>query len=196
MNWRVCVLDLLRRMNQNKWYNYVVANQFEGNAHIINNEMREGLLAIFKYHLNNNENYRKFLIDKGIDLNKEWSSIGDIPIITKEDLKKYYPILENHTYRMINTSGSTNEPFKYPVSVEAAEALWPNLWTAFDVCGVKPCEKMLMLSWHNRREKGIKKDIYHKLSNFYTMSAFQLSESELLEMYKVIVNKRIKVVYG
>lgn len=196
MNWRVCVLDLLRKMNQNKWYNYVIADQFSGDEHTISDEMREGLLAIFKHHLNNNENYRKFLIDKGVSLNKEWSSIEDIPIITKEDLKKYYPILENYTYRMINTSGSTNEPFKYPVSVEAAEALWPNLWTAFDVCGVKPCEKMLMLSWHNRREKGIKKDIYHKLSNFYTMSAFQLSESELLEMYKVIVNKEIKVIYG
>lgn len=55
---------------------------------------------------------------------------------------------------------------------------------------------MLLLSWHARSGKGLKKDIYHRIANFYSMSAFDTNEYQLKEVYNLIKKKNIKSIYG
>lgn len=196
MNWRVKILDIARKTSQEKQYNANIKFQYEGTEESIQRDMDNSFWDIFNHHLKYNKNYRRFLEKKGFDFDNKNLKQTDIPIITKNDLKEFYPIVSEYKHSFCHTGGSTSEPFKYPLSKESASALWANLWTAFAVCDVKPCEKMLLLSWHANRGKGLKKTIYHKVANMYSMSAFETSESQLKDLYDFMVKENIKSIYG
>lgn len=131
MNWRVKALDLARKTDQEKMYKENLSFQYKGDTETIKKDMGNGVLEIFNHHINHNPKYIDFLKSKGFDLSKKDFKQVDIPIITKDDLKEFYPIIHEYQHSFCHTGGSTSEPFEYPLSKKAASALWANLWTAF-----------------------------------------------------------------
>lgn len=194
--WRVKILDLIRRTNQEELYKKYKTGQFLGDENSISQEMEEKFREIFNFHIKNNPRYCKFLLEAGFDYNRYPIDLKAIPIISKGDLKKFNPLVASELHSYASSGGSTNQPFKYPLSRESVSSLWPNLWCAFDVCGVKPGEPMLMIMAYPSKKKPLKKTLYHKLSNFYTVSSFELTEEVMREIYKLITNKKLSFIYG
>ncbi|WP_303179929.1 hypothetical protein [uncultured Butyricimonas sp.] len=197
MNWRVFLMSLIRRGNLNSIYKRNLEIQYKGNEDTIRHEMRENAMKIFQFHVQNNFQYRNFLDEKGFDYHDLTHVVWEnVPIMTKEDLRKYYPEIKSEIYNYTSTGGSTNVPFRYPASKDSALAMWPNHWIMHRMCGLKPYDKMLMLMGYDNAKKSIVKKIYHRLSNFYTFSSFDMTERQMTEMYELIVNKKIKFIYG
>ncbi len=209
INWRVLLMSILRRGNLFSIYKKNLALQYAGDIKSIEEAMRDNAQAIFRYHLEHNPQYRKFLTDKGFDYSKpEQIKWEEIPIITKDDLKKYQPIVHNEVYNYSSSGGSTNKPFSYPASKECALSMWPNHWLIYEMCGGKPYDKVLMLMGYGARNEELKqmaygsrlkamaKKFYHWLSNFYNFNAFELDDERMQEMYELIKAKNIKFIYG
>ncbi len=197
MNWRVLLMSLVRRGNLNSIYQQNLRCQYRGTEDSIKCEMQKNAIKIFQFHVENNPLYRNFLDDRGFDYHDldhiVWE---DIPIITKADLKKYYPEINSQTYNYTSTGGSTNIPFRYPASKESALAMWPNHWMMHQMCDLKPYDKMLMLMGYHNTQKGFIKKFYHWLSNFYTFSSFDMTDVQMEKIYNLVVKKRIKFIYG
>ena len=190
-------MSLIRRGNLNSIYKRNLEIQYKGNEDTIRHEMRENAMKIFQFHVQNNFQYRNFLDEKGFDYHDLTHVVWEnVPIMTKEDLRKYYPEIKSEIYNYTSTGGSTNVPFRYPASKDSALAMWPNHWIMHRMCGLKPYDKMLMLMGYDNAKKSIVKKIYHRLSNFYTFSSFDMTERQMTEMYELIVNKKIKFIYG
>lgn len=209
INWRVFLMSVIRRGNLRKLYNRNLIHQYQGDETTIKNEMQKNAFDIFDFHLKNNSQYRAFLKDKGFDCtnieNIKWE---DIPIITKDDLRKYNPVVNSEIYNYSSSGGSTNSPFKYPASKECALNIWPAHWLMYEMCNGKPYDKMLMLMGYGRAssdlqgmaygniKKKIEKKIYHNLSHFYTFNAFEMTEDQMTKMYKCIKKHNIQFIYG
>ena len=197
MNWRVLLMSFVRRGNLKSIYKQNLKRQYEGTEVTIKCEMQENAMKIFQFHVQNNPKYREFLDYKGFNYHDLKNIIWEnIPIITKDDLRKYYPEIKSETYNYTSSGGSTSIPFKYPASKKSALAMWPNHWIMHQMCGIKPYDKMLILMGYDNAKKSIIRKIYHKLSNFYTFSSFTMTEMQMKKMYELIVNKKIKFIYG
>lgn len=197
MNWRVFAMSLLRRGNLNRLFKENMSLQYAGNVHTIEQEMEQNAKAIFQYHVKNNPGYRQFLDSRGFDYSDisllNWK---DIPIITKDDLRKYNPVIFNQVYNYTKSGGSTNSPLRYPASKESALRIWPNHWTMHAMCGIVPYEKMLMLMGHHAISDSNLKRLYQWLSQFYTICSFDLTQENADKMYHLIINQKIKFLYG
>lgn len=197
MNWRVTAMSLLRRGNLNRIYYENMALQYAGNAISIEQDMQRNAEKIFQYHVENNSAYRAFLDSKGFDYSDllliNWK---DIPAITKEDLRKFNPVVIHQVYNYSKSGGSTNSPLRYPASKDSALSIWPNHWTMHAMCGIAPYEKMLMLMGHHVTSDSMVKRLYQWLSQFYTVCSFDLTPENANKMYHLIVNKKIKFLYG
>ena len=197
MNLRVLLMSLMRRGNLDKLYQRNLRHQYAGNEEIIKREMRENAMNIFKFHVQHNPEYRRFLTDKHFDF-KDLDHIvwEDIPIITKDDLKKYYPEVKSEVYNYSASGGSTNVPFKYPASKESALNIWPAHWLMYEMCGGHPYDNMLMLMAYGNAKKTLTKKVYHGLSNFHTFNAFTMTEEQMYEMCDCIHKKHLRFIYG
>ena len=197
MNWRLCLMSLARRGNLRKLYKRNLHHQYQGDENLISQEMGKNALDIFRFHVQKNPLYRAFLDEKKFDYhNLDLVSWEDIPIITKDDLRKYYPEIKSETYNYTASGGSTNMPFRYPSSKESALNIWPAHWLMYQMCGGNPFDKVLMLMAYTRKMASIKKEIYHRLANFYTFSAFTMTEEQMFAIVDCIKKKDIKFIYG
>lgn len=191
-------MSVLRRGNLIKLYNDNIKFQYLQSQNEIDAYLNERSREIYRYHLRYNQGYRNFLEAKGVDLstaeNLPWN---EIPLITKADMRDNQDmIIKNNVYNYTASGGSTNEPFIYPASKESALSMWPAHWVVHEQCGVKPYSPILMLMAYNDSTKTLKKKIYHWLSNFYTFNSFTMTESQMKEMCKTIIKKKIQLIYG
>lgn len=197
MNWRVLLMSLLRRGNLMALYKRNLVHQYQGDEETISREMEVNALNILYFHINNNQKYRMFLDSKKFDYhNLDAIKWEDVPIITKDDLKKYYPEVERETYNYTSSGGSTNTPFLYPASKESALNIWPAHWLMYQMCAGHPYDKVLMLMAYGNTKKILKKRIYHSLSNFYTFNAFTMTEKQMFAMCRCIRKNKIRFIYG
>ena len=197
MNWRVLLMNLVRRGDLMNIYNQNIASQYIGDEISIQKEMDDNALNIFKFHVENNNKYREFLDSKGFDYsnlnNIDWSKI---PTITKADLRKYYPEVKAEIYNYSSSGGSTNAPFRYPASIESALFTWPSHWMLHNVFGAQPYAKMVMIMGAGNVKKSRQTLVYHKLSNFITFNAFDLSTTNKQKIYNTIQSKKVEIIYG
>ncbi len=190
-------MSLIRKGNLWSVYKANLVEQYEGNEESVKKEMQQNAENIFRFHVAHNSKYRKFLDSKGFDYSDLSNVVWEkIPIITKDDLRRFYPELQNETYNYTSSGGSTSIPFKYPSSKESALNIWPAHWIMHEMCGIKPFEKMLMLMAYDNNKKKLIKRLYHWLSNFVTFSSFTMNDEQMMQMYKTIVSKNIKTIYG
>ena len=187
MNWRVLLMSFVRRGNLKSIYKQNLERQYEGTEVTIKCEMQENAMKIFQFHVQNNPKYREFLDSKGFDYHNLKNIIWEnIPIITKDDLRKYYPEIKSETYNYTSSGGSTSIPLQYPASKESALFIWPAHWTMQQICGGRPYDKILMLMAYGNVKKTITKRIYHALSNFYTFNSFTMTEKQMENMCELI----------
>ena len=197
MNWRVWALSLLRRGNLSSLYKENLSLQCSGTVESVEREMQENAWNIFRFHLRNNGGYRQFLKDKGLDIeHPESIKWEDIPLMTKPDYKQYDMAVKDHVYAYCMSGGSTNIPFKYPLSKESALSLWPNHWVLHQQIGLTPCSRMLMLMSYHSRAKSLSKKFYHWLSNFKTFFSFNLTEENVAQLILYIKKEKIEFIYG
>lgn len=86
--------------------------EFERITTLVNPQKRA--LEIFKYHIDNNNFYHRFLKNKAVSTFTQWT---DIPIISKQDFQvDLFQIIGQHRKQSLhihNTSGSTGTPFYF-----------------------------------------------------------------------------------
>ncbi|SHE69492.1 phenylacetate-CoA ligase [Mariniphaga anaerophila] len=196
MNFRIKILDLVRKTNQNNLYNSFIENQFKKTEDSIIAYQNNAKEKILQHHIKHNKNYREWLISKGIDLTKK-IEFDEIPIINKKDLLVIHPFIEKFIHQIYHTGGTTGTPFKYSLSRESVSSLWPNLWRAFNTCGIKPCTPIIMIagpSLYNNRS--IPRKIFDWINRFTVISAFDLNTDKLQNTYDIIKQKNIKGIYG
>jgi phenylacetate-CoA ligase len=179
-------------------YNQYLENQFNFTKEEIDDYQREKMHLLFKHHLEKNETYRKFLYDQGFN-GDDYSDIKDIPVITRDYFKNNPDnhMIKELVHKTKYSGGSTGVPLTIHLSREALSNFWPSIWRAFDVYGVHPCDKIMMLagpSLYNNRS--FKRRIYDLVTNFVVISAFDLTPTILLNAYKSLVRNNIKAIYG
>ena len=195
MNWRIYLMSLLRGVNYVKIYKEYLNVQFEGTKEIIEKQMYDNAMRIFKFHVQNNAGYRAFLDSKNFDYHNlcdvNW---GDIPLMTKDDINEFNPIIKKNAHQWPVTGGSTGQPFRYALSKDSAKRLWPVHWMLHAEFGLVPYASMLRLTGVGKQSWQEK--FYYKLSNFHAFDAYSMSEVTMREMYELIQRKHIKFIYG
>ena len=196
MNFRLFILDIVRGLNQKKIYNDIVTQQYNVSSADIEKYSKEKFNEIFKFHVKNNSEYLRFLESKNYKFNNNFS-IEDIPILTKSDLKTMNPVLSKYVHKLTHTGGSTGSPFSYSLSKESLGYMWPNLWRAFDVCDIKPCEKLLMIAGPSLfNNRSLIRRSYDFVANFKVVSAFDLNDANMNKAVALIKKHKIKGIYG
>lgn len=192
-NIRLCLFDLLRRTEQK--------NLYEKNMHVLHISKKNILdywakakNEIVNFHIANNKEYAALLEAKGVDL-KNWK-FEDLPILTKKDLSTKMAVT-SEIFKWSHTGGSSGNPFSYPLSKKAASALWPNLWRAFSVCGIKPCDHVMMIAGPSLfNNRSFKRKIFDFINRFTVVSAFDLNDDVLQAAVEKIKKGKIKAIYG
>ncbi|MCC9166158.1 hypothetical protein [Pontibacter harenae] len=195
---RIRILDLARQTNQYKLFNQYLKNQYIYNKEEIELYQKKKFKEIFKHHFENNESYRTHLRSMGFNGSSS-SEIDKIPIISKSFFKNN---LNNHFISsLVHTTkysgGTTGSPLAIHLSQESIDNFWPAIWRAFDVYGVEPCDKIMMIAGPSLLNKRtLKRKIYDLVSNFEVVSAFDLSSDVLYNAYKTLLKRDIKAIYG
>ena len=173
-------------------------NQFNFTKEEIDLYQKNKFQFIFRHHYENNKTYRKFLNDQDFK-GDFFSDIKDIPIITKEYFKNNPDnhMIKELIHRTKYSGGSTGTPLTIHLSRDAINNFWPGNWRAFNVYGLHPCDKIMMLagpSLYNNRS--FKRRIYDLVANFVVVSAFDLTPPVLHKAYFTLLKGRIKAIFG
>jgi phenylacetate-CoA ligase len=194
---RIYLLDTLRNLRQGEIFKYLLQNQYCLDKTNIILKQKEEFKKIFEYHYNNNCEYKKYL-ETNNWVWKEKYSIHEIPLMNKELLRKSSKlILEKNVHIKKHSGGTTGIPLSYSLDRESSSYLWPNIWRAFNVLNIEPCEKIIMFagpSLYNK--KTIKRIFYDLISNFHVVSAFDLTDEIFYETYQYIKSQKIRGIYG
>lgn len=195
---RMKLLDYFRSLDQFNQFNFFKDTQFKWTKKQIIAHQKKKFNYILSYHYNHNPQYRNYLLKEGFNKlsNNEYS---DVPIITKDYFfsnKLNHSIL-NNIHITKNSGGSSGNPLTYYLSKESASNVWPQLWRAFEVYSVKPCEKLLMLAGPSLfGNRSFKRIIYDFINQFYVYSAFDLTDKLMNEIFLMVKKKGILAIYG
>lgn len=195
---RIKILDLARGTNQLWVYRQYLKDQYKYDSKVITRYQEARFGHIFRHHLQKNKAYREFLAENGY---RESSHIhpSDIPMVTK-DFFRNNPgshFIKEDVHITKHSGGTTGVPLPVHLSKPAVDNFWPAIWRAFDVYGVQPCDKVMMIagtSLFNNRSFG--RRIYDFVNRFTVLSAFDLSADRLEHAYKYILRHGIRVIYG
>jgi len=146
--------------------------------------------------------YRTFFMDHGFDPQKDFNIIGDIkkiPILTKEaakSLKKelYNPKYINSSFPL-RTSGSTGQPFEVMVSKNAWIVEQAVVWRHWSWGGYRFRDEMAIIRSYSPK-KGQPLIKYDKIRNFTYYSPFHMNDENLKLYFKVINDRKTKVLRG
>lgn len=196
MNWRLKLLDLIRGLNQEKLYTEMLKSQYEGTPESIQKYMDDRQREIFNFHVKNNPKYCDLLASKGFDYSRENIDLKTIPIINKDDLRKFNPVLETELYSWSKSSGSTGQPFKYSLNRKVHGLTWASNWVAHNVLDIEPCDKMFMMLSNTHLKQDFKHKVMYFLSNFYLIKSKGLTDDYYKKIYNLINIKNINLIYG
>lgn len=192
--WRLKLLDVLRGTCQRELYTMNIQHMNECQAADIRSYWDKKCKELVDFHIRHNSGYRDFLLSQNININN-WD-FHKLPIITKKELSEKM-VVSSEVFKWSHTGGSSGNPFSYPLSRKAASALWPNLWRAFYVCDVKPCDPVMMIAGPSLfNNRSIKRKIFDYINRFTVVSAFDLNEENLKNAVLKIKQKNIKAIYG
>lgn len=195
---RVGILDIARRTTQLSEYLEYLDNQYSYSSSDIDLYQKNKFQFIFKHHFEKNEVYRMFLKDNGFE-GDIFSDIKDIPIITRDYFKNNPEshMIKKFIHQTKFSGGSSGVPLTIHLSRESISNFWPAIWRAFNVYGIMPCERIMMLAgptlFNNRT---VKRRIYELVANFIVVSAFDLTPPVLFKAYETILKKRVRAIYG
>lgn len=193
-NFRLILIDFLRGTHQRQEYNKQMYNLRNATRSDIEKYSSQARDNIVHFHIKNNIAYRDFLVKNGVNLSN-WK-FEDLPIIRKKDLTVDMAV-KSEIFKWTHTGGTSGTPFSYPLSLKAASSLWPNLWRAFSMCGIHPCDKIMMIAGPSLfNNRSFKRRVFDYLNRFTVVSAFDLNESTLQCAVNKIQKKGIKAIYG
>lgn len=195
---RIKALDLFRRTNQLNVYKEYIENQFQYTKEDIDSYQKRKFEEIFMFHYKQNIAYQNFIDNKNFDVSKT-IDINSVPIQNKSFFKenKKFHSVQKEISKVKHSGGSTGTPLTYYLNKDSLESMWPAMWRAFHVYNIQPCDKVMMIagpSLFNNRT--IKRKLYDYINRFTIVSAFDLSDKELENAYRLILQKDIKAIYG
>jgi phenylacetate-CoA ligase len=127
------------------------------------------------------------------------ADLNQIPILTKEKAIEVRPYLDNVRYKnnvlKLRTSGSTGEPFEVSVSYKAWIVEQAVVWRHWKWSGYNFRDKMAMVRSYAPKngEKFVKYDIFR---NLYKFSPFNLSDNQISDYLKLMIEKKISILRG
>lgn len=151
--------------------------------------------------------YREYKIKYQLpDVISNLHELALFPIITKKDLQLNSTKLLRDDLSPTGTTmsgGSTGEPLKLPTRGFSQEP-GSNMWIGRIHYGIKPYEKTFVIWGHRHLNgKGIKKyihlllrDMKDFLSNFKRVSAYDLSQEAMVNMYNKLVKYKPSFILG
>lgn len=192
---RVKIIDACRKIDSDSMYKRYMSDE-KVSAEEIKSYQKSRKQELLKFHLENNPGYVEFLKRNGITdfENLKWEQL---PIITKADLKGDDMIVRSKAHHVHHTGGSTGKPLHYSLTRDCVSSLWAAIWRAFSVLDVKPCEALVMVAGTSLFNKEtFSRKVYNWLNRFNVVSAFYLSDETLEKTYRMMLRKKIRVVYG
>lgn len=149
----------------------------------------------FLFHYNHNESYRRF-VGK---MPKSWN---DIPVIQKEDFKKYNIAIKpsnknNHKYYIQSTSGSSGTPFIFATDYLNHALTWQLVAKRYQDANILLDElQARFYSIPNSFVKKTEEKIKDFLVNRSRFSITELTDNQLQEWTKKLMNRKYKYIYG
>lgn len=161
--------------------------------------MRKKVVSITNFHLNNGRGYKEILISlgyDGYDTIKDFNMWNDLPVITKNELRKIDIDYKKKGLFSVNghTGGSTGEPLKYLMSVKDYSIGMALLFLGWKSAGYRLGDKVAIIA--GRSLVGpqdnflafLKRTTNDYFLNFKHFTAIDMSE-ETLTNYCSILNK-------
>lgn len=127
-------------------------------------------------------------------------SYSDIPVLTKNIIKKNIDSLKSNLYKgeLIEkaTSGSSGDPLTYLTTKNAQSFMWAGILLAWETAGYKMGDKVAFLAGSAIIKNSVKHKIFHKLLNVKTYSTYNLNDENIKLYIQEIKNTKIKLIYG
>ena len=154
---------------------------------------------IYQFHQEHSKWYQDFSNNISID---NWENI---PIVKKEDLQEYNKFNNRLGVDRLNdyvasTSGSSGHPFKFRKNKESHSLAWAKAGISYSQLGIEMGHKEARFIGHLRGAGAYRKKIYEKIKNLilnrHTFNIFDLSDNNMLVIYKYIEEGSFDYIYG
>lgn len=164
----------------------------------------EKLIRLIQHAFNHVPYYRELFITHGIvpaDI-KDIRDIGKIPVLSKQHIRSAFPeniVADNvpESERLFKrTSGSTGTPLEFYNHKRAISVSNALLYRALSWTGHKIGDPFLFLWGVGRQRASLGERLRRSFSDKIVMDTNLLDDNQLRAIFQVLVNKKIKLVYG
>jgi phenylacetate-CoA ligase len=131
---------------------------------------------------------------------EKYSSYNDIPILTKEIIKKSIDELKSTHYKgnltEKATGGSTGDPLIYLTTNQAQSFMWAGIILSWESAGYKIGDKVAFVAGTSLINNSFKHKIFHKLLNVKTYSTYNLNNENIKLYVEEIKKNKVRLIYG
>jgi len=174
--------------NYTKFKKIIESNSLDNYEYVLNH-----FSNIFEYSKKTFSFYRDLYKEAGVyDLKiTTLKDIEKIPIITKEDIRKH--LSEFNGALLLNTGGSSGEPFSFYVDKNAFAREWAHMHSIWQLKGYHYTNLKVTLRGIDLGEKIIK---YNPVHNEFIINSYKKASNFKNEIIRLFNRKKIKYLHG
>lgn len=184
---RILIIDLLRGTNILTELKRLNKEQYLNRAQLENysSEKKRQVISYARSHV---PYYQQFSLDK------------ELPFLTKEIIRGHRKAFLAPSYKAKlypkSTGGSTGLPLHYYTTAKAQGFMWAGIIHAWKIVGYKLGDRTVFVAGTALVKNNWQHQLFYKLLNVEVLSAYDLSEASIEKYLKILVDKKIKLIYG
>lgn len=124
----------------------------------------------------------------------------ELPFLTKDLIRGHHKEFLDPNYRgklyPKSTGGSTGLPLHYYTTAKAQGFMWAGIIHAWKIIGYNLGDKVAFVSGTALFKNNWRHQLFYKLLNIEIFSAYDLTEIAIENYLKILIKKRIKIIYG
>jgi len=148
--------------------------------------------SIFNEHVNYVKEHSLFY--------KNRFAINDLNILTKDIIQnnRQFIFSDNYHGKVFQkaTGGSSGNPLVYFTTPEAQSFMWAAILLSWETAGYKLGDKVAFISGTSLWKKDLKHHLFYRLLNIKVYSAYNLSDSDIINYLTSISYSKINLIYA
>ena len=181
------IIDLLRGTNIADKLKNLREEQFL-NSTLLSNKSDN----IFNEHVNYAKEHSFFY--------KKRFAINDLNVLTKDIIQNNRQLIfsDNYHGKVLQkaTGGSSGNPLVYFTTPEAQTFMWAAILLSWETAGYKLGDKVAFISGTSLWRKDLKHQVFYRLLNIKVYSAYNLSDSDIIDYLTSIAHSKISLIYA
>lgn len=127
-------------------------------------------------------------------------AINSLNVLTKDIIQNNRQLIFSDNYHgkvfQKATGGSSGNPLVYFTTPEAQTFMWAAILLSWETAGYKLGDKVAFISGTSLWRKDLKHQVFYRLLNIKVYSAYNLSDSDIIDYLTSIAHSKISLIYA